>query len=320
MSGWIRIEKDLATTMRFRRVVRAVKESNALRGVTNCDDSFVTTLVIGALARFWTYADSHITDDNTLAITLDEIDDLVGVQGFAKALPADWLQVIDADNVKLPDFLEHNGTSAKQRKDAARRQATYRKRHHHSNVTQESRVTNARNGARPDQDQTRPRLETQERARDVPHGTFNAYEFIDRRMRPAYPRGTYLQAHWQNAERTLERLVIEDGENPDEILAGVERYARQQQAEGNVGTKFICNPDKFLAEARYTEPFPMAAPAVPIDPKKLAAQITEAREWSDLKSRGEKAGFRQPIEGESMGAYRTLLQRHEYDNPVRATA
>lgn len=201
MSGWIRIEKDLATTMRFRRVVRAVKESNALRGVTNCDDSFVTTLVIGALARFWTYADSHITDDNTLAITLDEIDDLVGVQGFAKALPADWLHVIDADNVKLPDFLEHNGTSAKQRKDAARRQATYRKRHHHSNVTQESRVTNARNGARPDQDQTRPRPDTQEAARvpDVPRGTIRDADEFD---------SDWLDANWPKTIATERNSAI----------------------------------------------------------------------------------------------------------------
>jgi hypothetical protein len=159
VSGWIRVQKELPDTMRFRRVVKALRESNALRGVTDCDDAFVATLVLGALARLWVYADSHIADDNTLAITLEEIDDLVGIKGFANALPADWLQVIDADNVQLPDFLEHNGTSAKNRRDAARRQATYRHRQRNAKVTEASRVTNARNDARPDQtrpDQTRP--------------------------------------------------------------------------------------------------------------------------------------------------------------------
>lgn len=160
MSGWIRIEKDLGDSIRFRRLVKALRaSSNALRAVTNGSDRFFVTWTLGALVRFWMYADTHIDNNNTLAIALDEIDEIVGIDGFAKALPADWLQVIDSDRVQLPNFLEHNGSSEKARRDNARRQAEYRHRHRNGNVTHHVTDSNNSNDARPDQtrlDQTRP--------------------------------------------------------------------------------------------------------------------------------------------------------------------
>lgn len=137
-------------------------------------------------------------------------------------------------------------------------------------------------------------------------------------MRPKYPKGTYMAAHWQAAERTLERLVTEQGEDPEAILAGVERYAKQQQAEGNIGSKFICNPDRFLTEKRYREEFPISTPEPMLDPRKREAAQREARDWLDLANKAAVCGFRGPAEGESMGAYRTLLERYMHDNRLRA--
>lgn len=159
MSGWIKIDKTLTESMRFKRVVRALVKSNALCGVTNAADNLAVTWVLGALIQLWMYADTHVRDDDTLAITIDEIDELVNIKGFANALPADWLQVIDPDQVQLPNFLAHNGSSEKYRRDNARRQSEYRHRHSNSNVTRDVTASNASNDARPDQrrpEKTRP--------------------------------------------------------------------------------------------------------------------------------------------------------------------
>jgi len=166
MSGWIKIDKDLSESLRFKRVVRKLREtSNALRDVTS--PVTASTIVLGALARLWMHADTYVENDDILEATIDEIDELVGVDGFAAALPTDWLQVIDAEHVKLPDFLAHNGGSARERKQGAKRQAAYRSRKQASNVTANNAL---RDEPRLDQtrpEETRPEKKREARAREV---------------------------------------------------------------------------------------------------------------------------------------------------------
>jgi hypothetical protein len=148
MSGWIKMEKSLLTDMRFRRMVdRYVEQSNALRNAA-------VTVMLGALAQLWLYADDHIHDDDTVRATTDDIDQLVGVDQFCSMVPKDWLVVLNPDQIQLPDFLVHNGTSARSRKLNAERQARFR--HRHGNGKGNGAVThsNARNDAK--LDQTRP--------------------------------------------------------------------------------------------------------------------------------------------------------------------
>jgi hypothetical protein len=154
LSGWIRIDKGLSESIRFKRVVRRLKDSNALRNACDVSETLLVTTCLGAIVRLWNYADSHIRDDNRIDATFDEIDDLVGIPGFAAALPSDWLVKVDDETVELPDFLERNGTSAKHRSDNARRQAEWRARQKDSNSNGDVTDRNARNDARPDQ--TRP--------------------------------------------------------------------------------------------------------------------------------------------------------------------
>lgn len=154
MSGWIRIEKGLIESIRFKRVVRRLKESNALRNAGEVTETLLVTACLGAIARLWIYADTHIADGNRIDATFDEIDDLVGVPGFAACLPSDWLVQVDDETVELPDFLEHNGTSAKNRSDNARRQAEWRARQKDGESNGDVTLRNGSNAARPDQ--TRP--------------------------------------------------------------------------------------------------------------------------------------------------------------------
>lgn len=323
MSGWIKLEKDLREDPRLLRIVDALiqRQSHTVTSVTQARyiSNAAVTQVLGSLAQLWMYADSHIREGDTLDIGADEVNQLVGVEGFAQLLPTDWLQIIDAHSVKLPGFHAHNGTEAK--KKALTQKRVQRHRIREAVTVPDPAKRTSVTAALPDQTKTRLDQDHIKSAiDDVPRGTFDGWTFIDQRMRPKYPRGTYRHTHWITAARVAERLVTDERVDPDEIVAGAERYLAQTQTLGNEGTQFVVNPERFLSEKRFTEPFTLPTPAIAVDPKKLAAQVTEAREWTDLKARGSKCGFRQPADGESMGAYRTLLQRFEYDNPVRATA
>jgi hypothetical protein len=159
VGGWIKLEKDLRDDVRVRRMAaKLVRDGNAtaLQGVT---------LVLGGLYQLWSHADSFAREDDTLDITVNEIDELTCVQGFAQALPADWLEVLDENTVKLPGFQAHNGSEAKRRALTAKRVTHHRIQHKRSSVT----PRNA--SALPDQtrpDQIRPDQKEGEGARSAP--------------------------------------------------------------------------------------------------------------------------------------------------------
>jgi hypothetical protein len=120
MSGWIKLEKDLRTDPRVLRMASQL-------GVT-LDRHGCVTLVLGGLAQIWMLADTHVGNGDILPLGIDDINDIVGIQGFVQLIPQDWLQIVDADNVKLPGFHKHNGTVAKERAQGQKRNARYVKR------------------------------------------------------------------------------------------------------------------------------------------------------------------------------------------------
>jgi hypothetical protein len=149
LSGWIKLEKDLRDDPRVIRMARELRNA----GVTH--ERFTTsmhvTLVLGCLEVLWCYADTHIRQDDTLDLGVDEIDELVGLRGFCKIMPPDWLEVIDANRVKLPDFHSHNGTEAKKKALNQKRQERHRNGVALHELTQTSRTSVT--PALPDQDQ-----------------------------------------------------------------------------------------------------------------------------------------------------------------------
>lgn len=158
MSGWIKWEKDLETDPRMIRMAREMKR------LCNADALPAVTLVCGSLIRLWSYADSHIRDDNTLDLGASEIDDLLGIPGFCSIMPDDWLREVDEHTVELPDFQEHNGIEARKRALTQKRVTRHRDKAKRTSVT----------SALPDQDQTKTNTETSKRvaqprpARQVP--------------------------------------------------------------------------------------------------------------------------------------------------------
>ncbi len=97
-------------------------------------------------------------------------------------------------------------------------------------------------------------------------------------VKHAYPAGIYPQSDWLLAERESHRRV-EEGAAWDEIRAGVERYARQCEAKGSLGTQFVLSPAKFFAGGpapKFREPFPL--PATKADTR-LSGNISAAEEF-----------------------------------------
>jgi hypothetical protein len=101
----------------------------------NCGEA----LVIGALYRLWSLADTH-SIDGRLDLSAFALNRKVGVEGFAEAIAnTGWLEM-GAGFVVVVRFEEHNGQCAKRRAQDAVRAAKYRHTSHLSeNITQPSR-------------------------------------------------------------------------------------------------------------------------------------------------------------------------------------
>ena len=71
--------------------------------------------VVGALVRLWSWADGETADGSLDGVGLEDIDAVVGVDGFGAAVEkAGWIRV-GKRGVTIPNFDRHNGESAKRR-------------------------------------------------------------------------------------------------------------------------------------------------------------------------------------------------------------
>lgn len=155
-SAWIKWEKSLESDPRFTRMVRKLRNNSVTAA---SPERFICTLIIGGLIKLWSFADTHIRKDNVLDLGKADIDDMVGVPGFADSMPDSWLKEIDESHVELPDFQEHNGVIAKRQALAQKRMANMRERRRDADVTQELPTGDDDASL----DQTRPDLEEKDK-------------------------------------------------------------------------------------------------------------------------------------------------------------
>jgi len=162
MSGWIKVEKDLANDPRVLRMASRLRHADVTLG------SRSRLVVVGALVTLWWYADTHIREDDTLPIGVDQINELVGIDGFCDLMPSEWFQVLDSDSVKLIDYTAHNGTTAKKRAMNQKRQE--RCRNANADVTPMSRSRHVGSVTRPredlDQEKSKKRQPGEDGARE----------------------------------------------------------------------------------------------------------------------------------------------------------
>jgi hypothetical protein len=155
--AWIKFEKDLFTDPRVLRLAKSLEARwemvNDAQDVRNVAALPAVTLVCGALVRIWGLADTHVGEDDVLPLGTDELDEVLGIPGFCALMPADWLEPIDEQSVKLPHFHEHNGTQAKKKAVTQKRVAAFRSRH--ASPLQLSNAQALPDQTRPDLDQTK---------------------------------------------------------------------------------------------------------------------------------------------------------------------
>lgn len=113
MAGdWIKMRGNLWDDPRVARLVDMTDSSEAA--------------VVGGLYWLWATADQHTQDGLMPGLSLRQIDRKTGVQGLGKALcDIGWLSETDS-GVRVENFEEHNGQSAKRRCVDAQRKATVR--------------------------------------------------------------------------------------------------------------------------------------------------------------------------------------------------
>ena len=82
--------------------------------------------IVGGLYWLWATADQHTEDGVMPGLTLRSIDRKTGISGFGKGLcEIGWLEE-QPDGVRIVNFEEHNGQSAKRRCTDAQRKANIR--------------------------------------------------------------------------------------------------------------------------------------------------------------------------------------------------
>jgi len=120
-ADWIKVESRIAQKGKILRIARAL--------------SAHPCTAVGLCVAFWGWADSE-TDDGVLAgIVPEEIDAVVGFDGFAVALLAvGWLAETDA-GLQIPNFARHHGKSAKRRAVDAARQTKRRNERNGMSIT-----------------------------------------------------------------------------------------------------------------------------------------------------------------------------------------
>ena len=95
---------------------------------------------LGAVVRFWIWADTNTVDGSVTQVALRDLDALLSVPGLCGALAqVGWLKIDkDNDGIIIPKFERHNGESAKKRALNAERQAKWRNAHVDASVTLEA--------------------------------------------------------------------------------------------------------------------------------------------------------------------------------------
>ena len=98
------------------------------------DLQFNITLAIGALQRFWSWAQAETVDGWIEGVDAESISSIVGVPGFGEALKKTKWLICKADGVEIPRFNKHMGNGSKRRLLTARGQDTWRSRHDDRNA------------------------------------------------------------------------------------------------------------------------------------------------------------------------------------------
>lgn len=111
--AWIKMRVDLQTNPKVVRIMSALKA-----------DKF---RIIGGLHAVWSVFDAHSEDGRLDGYSFELMDSIIGWNGFSQAMAAaGWLRQ-DGEVLVAPDFIDHNGRTAKRRAMETQRKSDARK-------------------------------------------------------------------------------------------------------------------------------------------------------------------------------------------------
>lgn len=119
MAGWIKFDKEMGDDPRLLQAAAQLGKVYTIARASGSDLSAVDRLafacnaVTGALVTLWQYADVHIRDDDTLPMTRETLDAMVGIDGFFAIMPRDWIDELDGGIIVLPGYCKKNSLIAK---------------------------------------------------------------------------------------------------------------------------------------------------------------------------------------------------------------
>jgi hypothetical protein len=245
MAGdWVKMRVALAYDLKVTRIARIINQGlflstlapNAQLEDGACNVAALQLLVVGALHKFWCAAQEITVDGILRNCDASDVDQMVGIYGFADALiEVGWLIKDEGkDCLIISNFQEHNGEGAKKRAQTNKRVAKHRDEKR-SSVTEMKRGSVTREEKRRDKSIT-----------DAPEGFDAIWTFFPKRA-GGNPKTRAVAAY---------RARLGEGHEPDEILAGVRRYAAFIKATGKEGTEYVKQAATFLGpEKAFLEPW-----------------------------------------------------------------
>jgi hypothetical protein len=221
--AWIKVEHTTPLKPEVLRIARTL-------GITR-DDAF------GKVIRFWMWLDAITVDGDVDGLTSQDVDAVVGVSGFANALQSvSWLEIDEQNQMlRVPNFTDHNGESAKLRAGKSKRQNKWRQ-----NKPQKSTPSNvdAATSTGPSTREDKRREEYNPPTPPESGGTVNqptgltngqaekakqptAKELKIEAIYQAYPRKVAKKAALTSIEKALKEATFE------ELLEATQDYARR---------------------------------------------------------------------------------------------
>ena len=252
MAGdWIKVERSTPDKPEVMRIARRL-------GVSR-DEAF------GKLFRFWSWLDGNCVEGVVEGVVSTDVDDVVGVEGFAESLRrVGWLEFDDeAEVVSVTNFDRHNGNTAKARLKKAEYQATYRAKRRASVEEQVSTPvektiatnTSPREEKRIEENnkENTPLPPVGDAKEEFASGNLNVIQggmVIPCRLFREYVDMHPKKTHYRRAAYAWNK-VVKEGNKPEDIIGAFETSPRVVQASSKAT---LPNPFVYLDEYCFTDP------------------------------------------------------------------
>lgn len=258
MAGdWIKMRPSLLTSPKVNGIARILEESREVgRSLSTgfsgpmreiVSRNVMRNVTVAGLLTVWGAANEHTVDGVFANADLSDIDDMVGIPGFGKAMAAVGWAVEDGDagTVTLPNFSEYN-TCGKDRaaEKNAERQRRFREKRKAEQAAKSNVMNDVTNNDREEKRREEKKTSSSSGKPDEPRGFEKFWS--------AYPRkvGKDDARRWWLKRKPDDDLLAD-------MLAAIEdqRASPQWQRDGG---QFIPHPATWLNQGRWQDEIGLA--------------------------------------------------------------